>query len=86
MKKTAKTSVNDYPNQSQLLSECVSMLMAKQISDSTLETILTPMQQLDIEEKEIYAGKLLAIFETSKTEEEILQRASKNLRILFFSH
>ena len=57
-----------------LLRKC---LVEKLISESTLDQIINPIEKMDWAEKKKRAEALISILETSKTEEEILQRASQ---------
>ena len=52
-------------------------LVEKSISQSTLDQITSPIGKMDWSEKKKRADDLIFILETSKTEEEILQRAAK---------
>ena len=51
-------------------------LVEKSISQSTLDQIISPIEKMDWSEKKKRAEELILILETSKTEEEILQRVS----------
>lgn len=51
-------------------------LVEKSISQSTLDQIISPIEKMDWSEKKKRAEELIPILETSKTEEEVLQRVS----------
>ena len=51
-------------------------LAEKSVSQSTLDQIINPIEKMDWSEKKKRAEELILILETSKTEEEILQRVS----------
>ena len=52
-------------------------LVEKSISQSTLDQIINPIEKMDWSEKKKRADELILILETSKTEEEILERAKE---------
>lgn len=52
-------------------------LVDKSMSMQTMGILVSPMQDLEWEGKAKYAKQLIAILETSKTEEEILERTTK---------
>ena len=63
------------------LSNLTSLILRKQlaerlISRSTADILTDPFKKMDWQEKKKRADELIPILETSKTEEEILQRAS----------
>lgn len=55
----------------------VKRLVEKTISASTQEKILTPMQQMDDKDRAKRAIALIKILKNSKSEEEIIKRASE---------
>lgn len=57
----------------------IRVVKQKSISDATETLLLKPMQKMEYtgEEMQEYSGKLLNILRTSKTEQEILERAEK---------
>lgn len=55
----------------------VKRLVEKTISAATQEKILTPMQQMDDKDRVKRAKELIKILKNSKSEEEIIKRASE---------
>ena len=55
----------------------VKVLVEKSISKLAIPTLLRPMQEMDWEAKSKYATTLESILKTSKTEEEVIQRAKE---------
>ena len=55
-------------------------LVEKSLSEETRHQISVPMGKMNWEEKDKYATELNIILKTSKTEEEILQRAEEALK------
>ena len=52
-------------------------LIEKAVSQSALDKLIDSFEKMDWQEKKKRAEDLIAILETSRTEEEILQRAER---------